>query len=262
MIRHNGRAYLFIRWSGPGAGSTRLGDVAWAFDNIDRQGRFYCFQCGATEIGGSVATRSRSSWSEKCFSLPELIKAMSNISPDRPGYDEVKVFEVQDADPDGALMVVQRLAEDSKVPDPLNDAREILLRYGARGLVPSRGFSAPFLWYNILPGRSVPVRNLPVHLFQLSAAAGERAPLTPDEVEDQARQIAHSISGVRDLGECFVTRVRAGFLVALNIAVDRELSVAEGRALADRVDHAVRGVNTQIRHVFILVQPHELLPEI
>lgn len=261
MIRRNGRAYLFVRWSSPGAGSTRLGDVAWAFENIDRQGRFYCFHCGATEVSGAAGTRPRSSWNEKCFSLPELIKAMSNFSPDRPGYDEVKVFEVQDADPDGALVIAQKLAEDAKAPDPLNDTREILIRYGARGLVPSRGFSAPFLWYNILPGRSVPLRKLPVHLFQLRAAADENTPVTTEEVEDQARQIAYTISGVRDLGECFVTRVRSGFLVALNIAVDSHLSVAEGRSIADRVDHAVRGVNTRIRHVFVLVQPHELLPE-
>jgi hypothetical protein len=260
MIRRNGRAYLFIRWSGPTIGSTRLGDVAWAFENIDRQGRFYCFQCGATEVSGSTGLRPRSSWSEKCFSLPELIKAMSNISPDRPGYDEVKVFEVQDADPDSALVAAQRLAEDVSNPDPLNDTREILLRYGVRGLVPSRGFSAPFLWYNILPGRSVPLRKLAVHLFEVSAATAEEAPLTPEEVEDQSRKVAHSVSDVRDLGECFVTRIRSGFLVALNIAVDPHLSVASGRDIADRVDQAVRGVNTKIRHVFVLVQPYEPLP--
>jgi hypothetical protein len=236
--------------------------VAWAFEYIDRMGRFVSFHCGALgSLGAHIAREGfRQTWTEKCSSLPELIKTMAGDTADRPGYDEVKVFEVENADPDLALQAVQRSADDAnRVSDPLGETRDILTRYGVRGLAASRGFSAPFLWYNILPGRSVAIRKLPVHLFQLRATSEAQGQASGEDVEDQARRLAQSVGAVRNVGECFVARVRTGFLVGINIAVDAQLAVGEGHRIAQRVEEAVRSANPKIRHIFVQVMPHELL---
>jgi hypothetical protein len=263
MSRRQGRAYLFIRWSGGNAASARLGDVGWAFENIDTQGKFYCFHYGATDIGPASQLNSsaaRSFWTEKCFTLPELTKAMSTKRPDRPGYDEVKVFQVSDANPDAALQLAQRLADaHSSSSDPLEETRQVLSSYGVKGLTPSRAFSAPFLWYNILPGRSVPIRRLAIHLFELRAASNAEPVVSLEELEIDVRRLSETVSLVRSVGECFVTRVPSGYLVAINIAVDPQTPVVESRRTADRVGEAVRALNPNIRHLFVQVLPDEKL---
>jgi hypothetical protein len=242
--------------------ATKLGDVAWAFDDNDSEGKLYCFRYGATEVTPRQhpAPIARSFWTEKCFTLPELIKAMSTQSPDRPGYDEVKVFEVESSDPEGALQIAQRIAESRKPsPDALEETRQILTAYGVRGLIPSRAFSAPFLWYNILPGRSVPVRRLAIHLFERHVETNAEPVITPEMVESDARKAGEKIDLVRAVGECFVTRLASGFLVAINIAVDSQTTVLEGRRIADRVAEAIRNLNPNIRHLFVQTLPDEKL---
>lgn len=264
MSKRRGRAYLFIRWSSGGFSTTRLGDVGWAFENIDSEGKFYCFHYGATDVGPRTPqfmTGHRSFWTEKCFDLPELTKAMSTKSQDRPGFDEVKVFAVPDANPDAALRLAQRLAEAQiSAPDPLEETRQVLSAYGVKGLIPSRAFTAPFLWYNILPGRSVPIRRLAIHLFELKADANNEVPVSTEEIEIAVRKASETVSLVRSVGECFVTRVPAGFLVALNIAIDPQTPVVESRQIADRVAELARTLNPKIRHVFVQVLPDESLP--
>lgn len=262
MSRRSGRAYIFVRWSGFSNIPGRLGEVAWAFEYIDRMARFVCFHCGAVgTLGAHVARESfRPTWTEKCSSLPDLIKTMSGDGMERLGYDEVKVFEVEEADPDIALQVVQRSVDDPyRLADPLEETREILTRYGKRGLASTRGFSAPFLWYNILPGRSVALRKLPVHLFQLRAASEAQGQVTGEEVEDLARRMAQTVGAVRSVGECFVARVRTGFIVGVNVAVDPQIPVIESYGIAQRVEDAVRRANPKIRHIFVQVMPYESL---
>ena len=263
MSRRRGRAYLFIRWSSGGLSTTRLGDVGWAFENIDTQGKFYCFHYGATDVRpptGQTMPGHRSFWTEKCFDLPELTKAMSTKSQDRPGFDEVKVFPVSEANPDAALQLAQRLAEAQlSNPDPLEETRQVLTAYGVKGLIPSRAFSVPFLWYNILPGRSVPVRRLAIHLFELKADANTEPPLSSEELELAVRKASETVTLVRSVGECFVTRLPSGFLVAINIAVDAQMPVVDGRRVADRVAEIVRALNPKIRHLFVQVLPDEKL---
>ncbi len=262
MSRSSGRAYVFVRWSASLSNPGRLGDVGWAFEYNDRLGRFNCFCCGATEPAGvTLLSRSRFFWHEKCQTLPELIKSMSNRGPDHPGYDEVKVFEVKEADPELALQaVVQRSVSPDDVAtrvDPLDETREILTRYGVRGLANSKGFSAPFLWYNMLPGRSVPLRKLPVHLFQLRVLADGPAPVTLADIEDHARRIAQAHPEVLNVGECFVGRIGSAYLVGLNAAVHPRLSVGQGRSIAEGLEQAIRGASPKVRHVFIQIEPFE-----
>jgi hypothetical protein len=259
MNKRSGRAYIFVRWSGFSHAPGRLGEVGWAFENTDRLGRFVCFHCGAIGNLGAQPGRDHATWTEKCSTIPELIKTMAGDGVDRPGYDEVKVFEVENSDPDLALQVVQRILDEPlRFGDPLEETRDILMRYGTRGLPLSRGFSAPFLWYNILPGRSVAIRKLPVHLFQLRAASEAQAQ-TGEDVEDQARRMAQTVAEVMSLGECFVARVRTGFIVGINIALDPHLPVSESYRITQKVDEAVRGANPKIRHIFVQVLPHEVV---
>lgn len=247
-----------MRWSASAVSPAGLGDIAWAFENIDRLGRFYCFHCGASEVNRSAdPARSRSAWQAKCLTLPELMKAMSGQSDERAGYDEVKVFEVDDSDPETALQVAQRAGEGTGPHlDPLEEVREILTRYGVRGLASPRPFSAPFLWYNILPSRSVAIRKLPLHLLQLRGA-GQRPPASIEEVEDEARAAARQISGVLGLGECLIARTRSEFIVNLRVGVAPQLSVAQGHAIAERVEEAVREANPKIRNVLARIYPED-----
>jgi hypothetical protein len=185
---------------------------------------------------------------------------MSGDTPDRDGYDEAKVFEVADADPEAALQVIQRSVDDPKrLVDPLEETREVLMRYGVRGLPSARSFSAPFLWYNILPGRSVPIRKLPVHLIQMRASSEPQALTTPDAVEDQVRRLAGNVKGVVSLGECFVARIRTGFLVGLNVTLPSELSVGAAFEIAQETEDIIRKSNARIRHVFVQIVPHMAL---
>ncbi len=258
MARTSGRAYAFLRWSGAHARPGIVGEVGWAFEYNDRLGRFYCFYCGSTEsYASSAPPAGRVFRFEKCLTLPELIKAMSAASPDRPAFDEVKVFEVGDSQSELALQTVNQLATaaDDVISrtDPLEHTREILTRYGVRSLANTRGFNAPFLWYNMLPGRSVPVRKMAVHIFQLRAQAVVET-VTPADVEDQVRKIVQNEFEVRAVGECFVCRTGSNFVVGLDIAVNPRFSVAEGRNLAERVAQAIRTGTPKVSHVFIQVE--------
>jgi hypothetical protein len=260
MSRRSGRAFVFVRWTAAPYSPARLGDVAWAFEQIDRLGRFYCYYCGGSEWRHDpVPARARSPWQEKCLTLPELIKAMSSQGPERPGYDEVKVLEVDEAEPDAALKLVQRSSPDdpSRLSDPLEEVREIISRYGAHGLASPKGFSAPFLWYNMLPGRSVPLRKLPVHLFQLRAAGENRKDLSVEEMEDQARKVAEDVPGVVGVSDCFIARIRSEVLLAVDIVVSARLSVGDGRLLGEAVEEALRAANPAARYVFARVRSDE-----
>jgi len=189
--------------------------------------------------------------------LPELIKAMSSQGPERPGYDEVKVLEVEEAEPDAALKFAQRPDDPARPSDPLEEVREIISRYGAHGFAAPKGFSAPFLWYNMLPGRSVPLRKLPVHLFQLRAASERRNELSADEVEDQARKVAEAIPGVLGVSDCFIARLRSDFLITVDLVVSARLSVGDGRILGEAVEEALRAANPAARYVFARVRSDE-----
>jgi hypothetical protein len=260
MSRRSGRAFVFVRWTAASDAPARLGDVAWGFEYLDRLGRFYCYYCGGSEWGHDPArARTRSVWLEKCLTLPELIKSMSNQTPERPGYDEVKVIEVDQAEPDAALQFAQRSSSDelARPLDPLEEVREIIGRYGARGFAASKGFSAPFLWYNMLPGRSVPVRKLPVHLFQLRAAKELRNQVSADDLESHVRAVAEAVPGVLGVTDCFIARVRSDFFLGVDIGVSARLSVGEGRILGEAVEEALRARNPNARYVLARVRSDE-----
>jgi hypothetical protein len=259
MSRRGGTAYVFVRWGGSAFSPDRLGDVGWAFEHRDRLGRFNMFICGAVElIRNSHGAPQRTAWQEKCPSVAELVKAMSHRSPDRPGFDEVKVFEVKDADPDAALVWCSRPQEDRVTKNSLSEVSEILARYGLRTAMGGAGFTAPFLWYNMLPGRSVPVRKLPIHLFQMRLGETESpAPLSVQEIEDRARQVVGSIEQISDLSECFVTRVGSAILVGMTIIVNGSLPVRSTRQITDRAHAAIRAISPQIRHVFVQVEAED-----
>jgi hypothetical protein len=253
-----------MRWSGVQPFPGILGEVGWAFEYNDRLGRLHSFYCGSTESAtASGQFARRVFWAEKCLSLPELIKIMSTGTADRAAFDEVKVFEVGDAQSELALQTVNQLSaapeEVISRTDPLEHTREILTRYGVRSLAHTRGFHAPFLWYNLLPGRSVPVRKLAVHLFQLRASETAVVAPTPADIEDRARKIAQNDPEVKSAGECFVSRNGTKFLVGLNIAVNSLLSVGEGKSIAERVEQAIRTGEPNVSHIFIQVEPFDKL---
>jgi divalent metal cation (Fe/Co/Zn/Cd) transporter len=105
----------------------------------------------------------------------------------------------------------------------------------------------------------VPVRRLAIHLFELKADANTEPPLSSEDLELAVRKASETVTLVRSVGECFVTRLPSGFLVAINIAVDPQMPVVDGRRVADRVGEIVRALNPKIRHLFVQVLPDEKL---
>lgn len=245
-----------MRWAASVSGS-RLGALGWAFEIVDRQGRFHSFYCGASEARrDNEFSRRRYLWHEKHSSLPDLIKSMSGSIPERAAFDEVKVFEIEEPDPETALQVVQRISLDSApVSDPLEEVREIVSRYGVRSLASPRGFSAPFLWYNTLPARSIPVRKLPLYLAEMHAVREKTTPTSIQDVEDQARTLASAVGGVCGIGDCIVARIRSEFLVTLQIHLDPDLTVARAHLISQGVEEAIRSANPKARFVIIQVLP-------
>ncbi len=263
MARSNGRAYIFVRWSGSPLQPLRLGEVAWAIEYNDRLGRFNCFIYGAAQVPSRKATEHEPNlWFERCQTVPELTKAMSGHGPDQPGYDEVKVFTLADADSEIALQFITQRAALSREAaarlDSISETREVLARYGVRGLPNAKGFNAPFLWYNMLAGRSVPVRKLPVHLFQLRMELEEKAALSPVELEDQVRQLSLADVLVLGIVECFVGRIAARVVIGLTVSVDSRMTVSEVHQLTIRLEGEIRKITALIHRVFIQVQPSEL----
>lgn len=263
MVRAGGRAYAFIRWSGIHAIQGMLGEVGWAFEYNDRLGRFHCFYCGSTDSSPVSGQRPRNTfWFEKCLTLPELIKTMSTITEGRAAFDEVKVFDVAEPHSEVALHTVKLLS--AAAPDvisrsgPFEHTREILSRYGVRAVANTRSFNAPFLWYNMLPGRSVPVRKLPIHLLQLRASRAAQTALTQAEIEEQARRIAESDPDVLNAGECAAARTGSKFLLGLAIAVNPTLSVADAGVIAQRLEEAIRAAASNVGQIFIHIEPFEI----
>lgn len=250
-----------MRWSGGQRLPGMLGELGWAFESSDRLGRFQCFYCGST---GSRSTEDRAPrrhfWFEKCLSLPELIKTMSPHS-ERVGFDEVKVIDVPEAHSEIAVQMLTQLAATSEGAlsrmDPLEQTRELLTHYGVRSLAQTRALNAPFLWYNMLPGRSVPVRKLPVHLFHMRALQATQEAAAHGDLEQQIRTIAQNDQDVRSLGECVIARAGTRFFIGLDIAVDPSLSVGAGRQIADRVEQAIRTGAPKAAHIFVSVEAFE-----
>jgi Dimerisation domain of Zinc Transporter len=256
-----GRAYVFMRWSGGQHLPGMMGELGWAFESNDRLGRFQSFYCGSTESRSTPGRAPRRLfWFEQCFTLPELIKRMSN-GTERLGFDEVKVIDVADAHSELALQALTQIAASPEDVlnriDPLEQTRELLMHYGVRSLAHTRAFNAPFLWYNMLPGRSVPVRKLPVHLFQIRALQAMQEAAAPGELEQQIRSIVDNDPDVRSLGECVVVKAGIRFFVGLDIAVDPLLSVGKGRKIADRIEQAIRLGTPKAAHIFVRVEPFD-----
>lgn len=228
--------------------SARLGEVAWAFEYNDRMGRFNCFYYGATEGVESGLSPSYG----KCLTLPELTKAMSREGSTRAGFDEVKVLEVEEADPEGALQFLFQRSVAPGEGTSVEEAREVLVRYGVHGLAASRGFSAPFLWYNTLPGRSVPLRKLPIHLFELRiSSSGEESSAG---METRIRKLVQSEADSIELKDCFVSRAAASFLVGLQIAVDGGLTVRESRLIGERIENSIRKAFPKVSRIFTQIE--------
>lgn len=267
MARTPGRAYAFMRWGGIHPVPGLLGQVGWGFEFNDRLGRFQSFYCGSTDFQPvdhrpiSKQAAGRVFWFEKCLTLPEFVKAMSAGIAEHPSFDEVKVFEVADAQSEQALQLVAQLSAASEDmlnrTDPLEHTREILARYGVAAVAHTRGFNAPFLWYNMLPGKSVPLRKLAVHLFHLRAAQSANDALTPSAIEDAARRVAQSDPHVQSVGECVVGRAGSRFIVGLSIAVSSALSVGEARSIGERVEQGIRTGSSMVSSVFVRVEPFE-----
>ena len=77
----------------------------------------------------------------------------------------------------------------------------------------------------------------------------------PKELEEQVREAAAAVPGVRGLDKCIVRKHGLDLYVDLHVYVAGDLPVREGHRIAHEVKDAVRARNSRVRDVTIHVEP-------
>ncbi|MEO5924738.1 MAG: cation diffusion facilitator family transporter [Bryobacteraceae bacterium] len=88
-------------------------------------------------------------------------------------------------------------------------------------------------------------------LHELSDAA------PPPTIEQQVREVARTVDGVRGLEKCFVRKMGFEFFVDLHVLVDANLSVREGHGIAHATKDAILAAYPRITEVLIHIEPFE-----
>ena len=75
------------------------------------------------------------------------------------------------------------------------------------------------------------------------------------EVQDQIRQVAASVPGVRAIEKCFVRKAGPQYLVDMHVEVDPQMSVQQGHAIAHQVKDTVREKIPAVHDVLVHIEP-------
>lgn len=77
-----------------------------------------------------------------------------------------------------------------------------------------------------------------------------------DGIDDSIREIAVSVSQVRDVEKCYVRKMGFDYFVDLHILVDADLTVAQGHDIAHEVKNKLMTTDTRIKGALIHVEPY------
>jgi cation diffusion facilitator family transporter len=92
----------------------------------------------------------------------------------------------------------------------------------------------------------------------LRPAIGEIMDMAPDPAtEEEVRQIALGVRGVKSLDTCTVRKMGFDYFIDLHVEVDGDMSVRDGHAVAHRVKDAVMEANRTVRDVLIHIEPKD-----
>lgn len=90
----------------------------------------------------------------------------------------------------------------------------------------------------------------------LRSAANELMDATPDPaLENQVRDVASKVNGVRNIEKCFMRKMGHEHLVDMHVRVDPEMTVVQAHDIAHRVKDEVREKMPQIRDVLVHIEP-------
>lgn len=78
-----------------------------------------------------------------------------------------------------------------------------------------------------------------------------------DYLEDEIRQIALTVDGIRDTEKCFIRKAGMKFLIDLHARVDSHITVKEGHKIAHDLQSVLMNKLPQIRSVLIHIEPFE-----
>jgi cation diffusion facilitator family transporter len=100
--------------------------------------------------------------------------------------------------------------------------------------------------------------------FQLLRPAVHEAMDTapPKALEQEVRDLAITVEGVRELDQCRVRKMGLEFYVDLHVGVDPSLTVREGHRIAHAVRKAIREANPRVADVLVHVEPEDELDDI
>jgi len=78
----------------------------------------------------------------------------------------------------------------------------------------------------------------------------------PKHFEDQVRQIALGVEGVRAVEKCRIRKSGTSYFVEIHVEVDAQATVREGHEIGGRVRSVLRTSHLRIADVLIHVEPH------
>ena len=77
----------------------------------------------------------------------------------------------------------------------------------------------------------------------------------PNDIEEEVRRVAETVSGVMGLDICTVRKMGLDYFVDLHVEVDGDMSVRQGHDVAHRVKDSIRDSNPRVRDVLIHIEP-------
>jgi divalent metal cation (Fe/Co/Zn/Cd) transporter len=77
----------------------------------------------------------------------------------------------------------------------------------------------------------------------------------PAHFEQQLREIATAVPGVRGIEKCRIRKSGLHYFVDIHVQVDGEASVREGHAIGGRVRAALRGSPLKIADALVHIEP-------
>jgi divalent metal cation (Fe/Co/Zn/Cd) transporter len=81
-------------------------------------------------------------------------------------------------------------------------------------------------------------------------------------LEEEVRDLAATVDGVRALDQCRVRKMGLEFYVDLHVGVDPALTVREGHRIAHAVRKAIRDANPRVADVLIHIEPEDELDDV
>jgi cation diffusion facilitator family transporter len=78
----------------------------------------------------------------------------------------------------------------------------------------------------------------------------------PDHFEEQVRELASGVEGVRAVEKCRIRKSGTSYFVEIHIEVDGQATVQAGHDTGGRVRSVLRGSSLRIADAFIHIEPH------